>query len=719
VEEAFGRPQPGTVGARLRELAGGNPLYVSELLAWARSGGTDAMSDLLAGDASPPQLVRLVEQRLDRLTLAAAALARSIAVLAGDANPRRARALAALNGTEALVAEEELRAERVLDVREYAFVHPIVAAATRAGVGAARAAELHARAAALLLDDGVDDQRVAEHLMSSPPRGDASVVTTLRRAAEAARRLGEPLAAARLLDRALTEPPPAALVDAISFERGRALLDAGTPEGERALDRVARQASEPNVRAQAARHLARQFALDGRSDEAVAIVGAVLDGFGDGDRELGLELLAEAGVVAAAVRGGRERAVEMLAGEVARVSWQTPAERLLAVTARVVAGEMPADPAEGARALLALRLHREFPGGYAVGELTFSATAVLINADALDDAERAMERLRADAEETAQPHLIAGALWQQAQIAYQRGDLRRCRLEARAAGEAAGAFARRLAVPWMVMALVEQGENAEAEQLLAVEGMFGEIGPSGLLDAAIGSRGRLRLAQGRVDLAVDDLVDARDRGLARFARGVEPPWQPLLAEALVLSGRGAEASAEAHAYAERAAFWGTRRALGHLARMHSLVAPRARAITLLEDAREHFAAAHARLELARCLTDLGTHRRAAGERTAARAVLRDAHDTAQGCGALALCARARAELLLAGGRPRPPTGAGVDALTPAERRIAELAAQGATNREIARRLYLSPKTVEMHLRSCYRKLDVAGRADLARALGAS
>ena len=86
-------------------------------------------------------------------------------------------------------------------------------------------------------------------------------------------------------------------------------------------------------------------------------------------------------------------------------------------------------------------------------------------------------------------------------------------------------------------------------------------------------------------------------------------------------------------------------------------------------------------------------------------------------GTTALCERARAELLLAGGRPRPPAGAGVDALTPAERRIAELAAQGATNREIARRLYLSPKTVEMHLRSCYRKLDVAGRADLARALG--
>jgi DNA-binding CsgD family transcriptional regulator len=58
----------------------------------------------------------------------------------------------------------------------------------------------------------------------------------------------------------------------------------------------------------------------------------------------------------------------------------------------------------------------------------------------------------------------------------------------------------------------------------------------------------------------------------------------------------------------------------------------------------------------------------------------------------------------------------VDALTPAERRVADIAASGATNREIARRLYLSPKTVEMHLRSTYRKLDLPGRDALTSAL---
>jgi DNA-binding CsgD family transcriptional regulator len=184
----------------------------------------------------------------------------------------------------------------------------------------------------------------------------------------------------------------------------------------------------------------------------------------------------------------------------------------------------------------------------------------------------------------------------------------------------------------------------------------------------------------------------------------------------VLADRSTEAADEAAVYAALAAEWGTRRALGHAARMRSLVAPRLRATSLLEEATAHFAASHARLELARCLTELGARRRAVGERRAARVILREAYDAAHSCRAGALCERARAELLLAGGRPRPAAGAGVGALTPAERRVADMAASGATNREIARRLYLSPKTIEMHLRSAYRKLDLRGRHGLANAL---
>ena len=195
-----------------------------------------------------------------------------------------------------------------------------------------------------------------------------------------------------------------------------------------------------------------------------------------------------------------------------------------------------------------------------------------------------MDALREDGEAAGQPSTIAGARWQQAQIAYQRGDLARCEAEARAAVEIGGAVLRPLADPWRVLALVEQGRLDEAERLVPEA-----IGPSGLLQAAVGSRGRLRLAQGDFARAIDDLAEARDRGAAYYRLRVEPPWQPLLAEALVLAGRPAEAAAEADAYAEAAAHWGTPRAQGQLARMRALAAPRAQAIALLEQAAGHFA----------------------------------------------------------------------------------------------------------------------------------
>ena len=74
------------------------------------------------------------------------------------------------------------------------------------------------------------------------------------------------------------------------------------------------------------------------------------------------------------------------------------------------------------------------------------------------------------------------------------------------------------------------------------------------------------------------------------------------------------------------------------------------------------------------------------------------------------------ELLAAGARPRSVLRSGVDALTPSERRVADLAAEGLTNREIAQALFVTVRTVEMHLTAAYRKLDVSSRTALLAAL---
>jgi DNA-binding CsgD family transcriptional regulator len=91
-------------------------------------------------------------------------------------------------------------------------------------------------------------------------------------------------------------------------------------------------------------------------------------------------------------------------------------------------------------------------------------------------------------------------------------------------------------------------------------------------------------------------------------------------------------------------------------------------------------------------------------------------DAAHACGARPLADRARTELLATGARPRRLASRGADALTPSERRVAQRAAEGLTNRQIAQELFVTAATVETHLRHAFQKLDVKGRGDLATAL---
>ena len=125
----------------------------------------------------------------------------------------------------------------------------------------------------------------------------------------------------------------------------------------------------------------------------------------------------------------------------------------------------------------------------------------------------------------------------------------------------------------------------------------------------------------------------------------------------------------------------------------------------------------AQLERARAHAAAGAALRRAGSPVEARERLRLAVDLAHRCGATALEDEALAELRAAGGRPRRRLVTGAGALTPSERRVADLAAAGRQNREIAEALVVTLDTVEYHLRNAYRKLGIAGRAGLREALG--
>jgi DNA-binding CsgD family transcriptional regulator len=189
-----------------------------------------------------------------------------------------------------------------------------------------------------------------------------------------------------------------------------------------------------------------------------------------------------------------------------------------------------------------------------------------------------------------------------------------------------------------------------------------------------------------------------EAGLAALRLGQDQLARQLIEEELALAER-----------------FGAPRAIG-VARRSAALLERGPAMEEgLRSAIELFTSCGARVEVAHTLVELGGAIRRAGRPVDAREALREALTVAEEIGARRFGRLAREELQRAGGRA-PARGNGADELTPSERRVAELAAQGRTNREIANELFVTVKAVEWHLGNVYRKLDVRGRGQLAGAL---
>jgi DNA-binding CsgD family transcriptional regulator len=225
---------------------------------------------------------------------------------------------------------------------------------------------------------------------------------------------------------------------------------------------------------------------------------------------------------------------------------------------------------------------------------------------------------------------------------------------------------------------------------------------------------RLLLAEGRPKEALEQSeafeVHADWKRHPRFA-----PWRSLRAHALERLGRHDEAVAFAEAEVEIARSWGTPGTVGRSLRVLGTIL-HAEGLEQLEEACDLLETAPARLEQAKALAALGGALRHARKPTEAREPLRRALELADSCGAQPLVDAVRSEIYATGARPRTTALAGVLALTASERRVADLAAGGQTNRDIAQTLYVTPKTVEVHLSNAYRKLSITSRHELARAL---
>ena len=226
------------------------------------------------------------------------------------------------------------------------------------------------------------------------------------------------------------------------------------------------------------------------------------------------------------------------------------------------------------------------------------------------------------------------------------------------------------------------------------------------------------LAEGRYDEALERAdTCGRDWPDAVNPNPADAPWRTFKAFALHKLGRDEEAEAVALEELEFAKAWGSPGTLGRVLRTLGRTRGE-KGIADIEQAIEILEPSTARLEHARAVAALGTALRRFGRPTDAREPLRRALELASACDATLLVEEVRAELQVVGVRPRSDSATGIESLTPSERRVVDLAVGGGTNRDIAQELYVTPKTVEVHLSNAYRKLGIRGRRELPQAIAA-
>jgi DNA-binding CsgD family transcriptional regulator len=339
---------------------------------------------------------------------------------------------------------------------------------------------------------------------------------------------------------------------------------------------------------------------------------------------------------------------------------------------------------------------------------------MLFKSDRLDAASRVTETALAEARRAGSPAGFASASLWRAWIALRRGEAEAAEAHARAALDAAPpeSWQHAFCAAGLAEVLADRGPLDEASRLVRDGAMTTDLSAELLLS----TRSIVRAALGDVPGALADQQEARRR--QRDGLAIDPDFGGWLRLALLLHAAGDEAAArreadEALAYART---FGTPGYLGQALTVDGMLKGGEAGRAALTEAVAQLERSPARRELARSLVELGGALRRDGQRVAAREPLRRALDLAAAGGLTLTAERAREELRATGARVRRDHATGVASLTPSERRIAERAAAGATNPEIAQALFVTTKTVEMHLSHVYRKLDIRGRGQLAAVL---
>ena len=713
--EALGLPPERPFADACHEVTGGNPFLVTELARKLAAESVEPSEErgALIRTLVPEAILRSVVQRLASLEPAARALARAVAVLGDGCDQRRAAALADLAPGTAADAADALRGVEILE-REppLTFTHPLVRNAIYTDIPAGARSRGHERAAGLLGAEGLPAERIASHLLATEPSGDPRVAETLAEAARAA------------LDQGAPQPAVAeARADLVELLNAAGLRSADTtaiaPFQEEALETLT---AEPERLVRSAEGLAKLLLTQGRVREAAEIF--------------------ERGAAAADAAGDLETAVALDA-QLMDYTQLSPARRqvwLARYHGRLAAGSPEARLVTALRAWWIMLwggsasetvplAKRALAGGWiAAGRHDPTswgeAVIVLIRADELAAAEEAIEPMIASAGARGAAGSLVTALFMRGGVALRRGELQRAEADARQIEElrafpVAGFFAMvgQLFASLLLDVLIERHELDEADRELAARGIDGELPENYWLWPVLFSRGRLRLAQGRADDGARDLVELGRRMDAWGApTGAGLAARSYAARALAATGDADAARGLAEEQLGRARRWGAPSGIAEGLAALGVVSGGERGIELVEQAVAILEAAPTRLVHAATLTDLGALLRRERRPADAREPLRAALAIARRCGGVAVARRAAHELEATGEKIQRYTPIGAEALTASERRVAEMAARGMTNRQIAAALYVTVKTVESHLSATYDKLGVRARTELQPAL---
>ena len=594
-----------------------------------------------------------------------------------------------------------------------ALTHPLVESALYRSLPAGERSLLHRRAADLLAGEQADVETVGLHLVHAEPAADPQTVTRLRAAAGRAHVRGAPEAAATFLRRALASRLRSASSSRTSTaSSGSSWRPRCNQVRAHHLREAVALAVTPEQRLRIALSGSRAVGLAGHFDDAIEIARQGLaERAGDADLrgQLELEMVCSMMLAADTVEEGYER-----------VRAHRPADRD-SLWRIPLAWEAAGDGcrADDVRGLLEPVIDAVTPPRGTDSLASTWAKFILIANGDFDAARRLCDSLV----ELARPQgwliALAHGSFVRAIVYMHMGRIHEARADAEVSFRFKMANSPPAALLWslfpLVEALTELGELDEADSALEAGLPTGDP-PEGCLSGAhlLERRAQLRMAQGRYDEAHADLVRAADWWQRlQIQHPATAAWRVIDAEALVALGDRRAARDLAVAHLELADGTGLPEPRGAGLRALALTAEPEEAVELLERAVGRCSRpVRARLEHTRALVALGAALRRVNRRSDAREPLRQALDQAQRGGMRLLADRARHELQAAGARPRRTALTGIDSLTPSERQVADLAAQGHGNREIAQRLYVTRRTVETHLTHAFGKLGVSSRSDL-------